>query len=73
MKRTRAWSIRRQTIRRSDSQTRWDQAYQHLLQWTTTHREGVRGALTPPLQQVADAYCSLRPGLDQPTGPNADH
>jgi hypothetical protein len=39
MNRPHAGSIRRQTIRRSDAQTRWDQAYQHLLQWTT-NREG---------------------------------
>ena len=71
MNRTRAWSIRRQAIRRSDAQTRWDQAYQHLLQWTAD-REGAPAPLAPQ-QEVADARCPLRPRLDQPTSPSADH
>jgi hypothetical protein len=74
MNRTRAWSIRRQTIRRSDAQTRWDQAYQHLLQWTVD-REGGRTPEAPlaPQQEVADARRPLRPCLDQPTSPSANH
>jgi len=72
MKRTRAWSIRRQTIRRSDAQTRWDQTYQHLLQWTTANREGAQAPLAPQ-QEVADARCPLRPRLDQPASPSANH
>ncbi len=71
MNRTRAWSIRRQTIRRSDAQTRWDQAYQHLLQWTAD-REGAQAPLAPQ-QEVPDARCPLRSRLDQPTSPSADH
>jgi hypothetical protein len=71
MNRTRAWSIRRQTIRRSDSQTRWDQAYQHLLQWTAD-REGAQAPLAPQ-QEVPDECCPVRPGLDQPTSPSANH
>ena len=73
MNRTCAWRIRRQPIRRSDAQTRWDQAYQHLLQWTAK-REGARTPQVPlaPQQEVADAHCPLRPGLDQPTSPSAD-
>jgi hypothetical protein len=68
MKRTRTWSIRRQTTQRSDAQTRWDQAYQHLLQWTAD-REGARAPLALQ-QEVADAYCSLCPGLDESTSPS---
>ena len=74
-KRTSGWSIRRQLIWRSDGQTRWDQAYQHLLQ-RTLNREGAStpGApLAPMLQEVTDARCSLRPCLDQPASPSADH
>ena len=71
MNRTRIWSIRRLTIWRSDAQTRWDQAYQHLLQWTTD-REGAPAPLAPQ-QEVADACCPLRPCLDQPTSPSANH
>ncbi len=76
MNRTHAsWRIRRQTTQRSDTQTRWDQAYQHLLQWTVD-REGVRTPETPlasQQQEVFDAYCPLRPCLDQPTGPSTNH
>ena len=68
---TRAWSIRRLTSRRSDAQTRWDQAYQHLLQWTVD-REGTQAPLAPQ-QEVPDECCPLRPCLDQPTSPSADH
>jgi len=71
MKRTRAWSIRRLTIRRRDAQTRWDQVYQHLLQWTADH-EGAQAPLDPQ-QEVADAYCPLRPCLDHPTSPSANY
>jgi len=52
MKRMRTWSIRRQTMRRSDAQTRWDQAYQHLLQWTTD-REGAHEAPLAPQQETS--------------------
>ena len=77
MKRTRPWSIRRQTIRRqtirrSDAQIRWDQAYQHLLQWTA-NRESAHEAPLAPQQEVADARCPLCPSLDQPTSPSTDH
>jgi hypothetical protein len=71
MNRTRTWSIRRQTIWRSDAQIRWDQAYQHLLQWTVD-REGARTPLALQ-QEVADAYCPLRPRLDESTSPSPDH
>jgi hypothetical protein len=71
MNRTRTWSIRRQTIRRRDAQTRWDQAYQHLLQWTVD-REGARAPLALQ-QEVADAHCPLRPCLDESTSPSANH
>jgi hypothetical protein len=73
MNRTRAWRIQRQLIERSDAQTRWDQAYQHLLQWTTTNQEGVKPCLTPPLQEVPDAYCPLCPCLDQSASPSTNH
>ena len=71
MNRTRTWSIIRQTIRRSDSQTRWDQAYQYLLQWTVD-REGAQAPLAPQ-KEVPDACCRLRPCLEQPPSPSADH
>jgi hypothetical protein len=71
MNRTRTWSIQRQTIRRSNAQTRWDQAYQHLLQWTAD-REGARAPLALQ-QEVADAHCPLRPCLDQPTSTSPNH
>jgi hypothetical protein len=74
MNRTRPWSIRRQAIGRSDAQTRWDQAYQHLLQWTAD-RAGARTPQAPLAlqQEVPDARCPLRPNLDQPTSPSTNH
>jgi hypothetical protein len=73
MNRTHAWRIHRQLIGRSDAQTRWDQAYQHLLQWTVD-REGAQArAPLAPEQEVLDACCPLRSCLDQPTSPSADN
>jgi hypothetical protein len=72
MKRMRTWQIRRQTTRRSDAQTRWDQAYQHLLQWTA-NREGGDQAPLAPQQEVSDAHCPLRASLNEPTSPSPDH
>jgi hypothetical protein len=72
MKRLRTWTIRRQTTRRSDAQTRWDQAYQRLLQWTA-NREGAHWARLAPQQEASDAHCPLRAGLDEPTSPSTDH
>jgi hypothetical protein len=74
MNRTHAWRSRRQTTQRSDAPTRWDQAYQHLLQWTV---DGA-GAHTPetpraPQQEVPEACCPVRPCLDQPTGPSTNY
>jgi hypothetical protein len=71
MKRTRVWTIRRQTLRRNDAQTRWDQAYQHLLQWTA-NREGAQAPLAPQ-QEVVDAHCPVRPCLNQSTSPSTNH
>jgi Resolvase, N terminal domain len=53
MNRMRPWRIRRQPIGRSDAQTRWDQAHQHLLQWTVD-REGACTPAAPlaPEQEV---------------------
>src|SRR5689334_21343581 len=80
MNRMRTWSIRRQTMRRSEAQrgaarrseaqTRWDHAYQHLLQWRA-NREGADEAPRALEQETTDAHCPLRPGLDQPTSPGA--
>ena len=72
MNRMRAWNIRRQLIRRSEAQTRWDQAYQHLLQWTA-NREGAHEAPLAPQQEASDAHCPLRPRLDQPASPGTNH
>jgi len=71
MNRTRTWSIRRQMMRRRDAQTRWDQAYEHLLQWRVD-REGAWAPLALQ-QEVTDAHCPLRPGLDESTSPSANH
>ncbi len=69
---THAWRIQRQTIRRSDAQTRWDQAYQHLLKWTVD-REGTQAPLAPQQEVLDNACCPVRPCLDQPTSPSANH
>jgi hypothetical protein len=72
MNRTRTWSIQRQPLLRSDAQTRWDQVYQHLLQWTVD-REGAHEPLLASQQEEPDARCPLRPRLDQPTSPSTNH
>jgi len=61
------WTIRRQTVARSDGQRRWDQAYQHLLRWTRETPAGL------PPQEEKDASSVLRPGLDEPASSDPDH
>ena len=37
----RQWKVRRQFQLTKDAERRWDQAYQHLLEWTLPNRQDV--------------------------------
>src|SRR5262249_36064275 len=52
----------RQTVRRSDAQTRWDQAYQHLLQWMG-NREGATCLPHPSHLRARNRRWSGKDGL----------
>lgn len=67
----RAWSIHRRFIAKTNSQTRWDQVYQHLLRWTTQRAE--EGPSPAPLQEVSDADRVVCAGLDHPASPSPNH
>ena len=71
MKRKRTWSIRRRFIAQANSQSRWDQVYQHLLRWTSQRAE--EGTSPAALQEDADADRVVCAGLDHPASPCPNH
>ena len=72
----RHWQIRRQFQETADATQRWDQAYQHLLQWSQP---------TPPLDipnppisllspsEVTYDQCDLCPGVDRSSSSGTNH
>jgi hypothetical protein len=63
----RQWTIRRQFQPTMDAERRWDQAYQHLLEWT----------LLPPSRPSTELEAryedrDLRAGVDQPSDPGSN-
>ena len=72
----RQWRVRRQFLPLPDGAQRWDQAYQHLLQWTLADVPRV----TPPVQgcsfpkqEESDEHGDLCAGVDRPADPRPDH
>ncbi len=67
------WRIHRQTIPLPNGQQRWDQVYQHLLQWTQVHRPEPTPAPTIPNSQEANhARSSVSSGLHLESSPRPD-
>jgi hypothetical protein len=71
----RYWQIRRQCQETADATQRWDQAYQHLLQWnhpnppTDTPNPSI--SLSP--SEVTHDQCHLCPGVDRSSSPRPNH
>jgi hypothetical protein len=74
----RRWSVRRETVPRSDGQRRWDSAYQCLLRRATDRPMVLEGALASRepsagrQQEANDAGGGLRPSLDPASAVGAD-
>jgi len=66
------WRVHRQGSPRDDGQRRWDQAYQLLAGWATQPAIDP-GWRVPPTQEVSDARCGVRAGLDPTSSPGPDH
>jgi hypothetical protein len=70
------WRVRRQFLPVPDGAQRWDQAYQHLLQWTLAN--GPRGAPPPrgcssPNQEANDENGNLCARVDRAADPGPDY
>jgi hypothetical protein len=72
----RHWQIRRQFQEGADATQRWDQAYQHLLQWSQPNpppdTPNPSIALLSP-SEVTHDQCYLCPGVDRPSSPGPNH
>ena len=65
------WHVSRSAAARSDSQRRWDYAYQFLLRWVMENSAGV-APVPSHLQEDQNGDRIVRPGLDQSPTTNAD-
>lgn len=75
MRMKRQWAIRRQFQPTMDAERRWDQAYQHLLEWTA--QSDLVGAPLPSSGPPAELEAryedrDLRAGIDQPSDPGSN-
>jgi len=70
----RDWTIRRHCVATTDAQRRWDQAYQLLVQWSTTGPEESSSAPAGASRQEEDYedrfVCT---GLNPTTSTNPNH
>src|ERR1700676_376706 len=72
----RQWNVRRRFQLTKDAQRRWDQAYQHLLEWTQPSKpESVLlPSFRPPAEtEVKCEECDLSAGIDQSSDPGPNH
>jgi hypothetical protein len=74
------WHTRRSFVKSSDSQARWDRAYQHLLQWSSPvaqpplkSQDRLKLPEAPDGQEVTHACSGVCARLDTQSGANADH
>ena len=70
------WRIRRELQPKPDGQRRWDQAYQHLLQWaqmTPPETANVPIPCSQPHQEVYHENSDLRTRVDPTAGTDANH
>jgi hypothetical protein len=68
----RQWKVRRQFQPTTNAERRWDQAYQHLLEWTLPIRDQV-ASFRPPAE-VEERYedRDLSASIDQPSDPGSN-
>jgi hypothetical protein len=71
----REWRVRRQLQPTMDATRRWDQVYQHLLEWTLASEAvpTLRPFRSPAGREISDEHGHLCPGIDEPSDPVANH
>jgi hypothetical protein len=73
----RQWRIRRHFRVAADGAQRWDQAYQHLLEWAqqSSPKSGVPLLALPPspVQEEKYEHGNLCPGVDRAANPSPDY
>ena len=71
----RQWKVRRQFQPTTNAERRWDQAYQHLLEWTLPIdrvRDQVASFRPPAEVEVRYEDCDLSARIDQPSDPGSN-
>jgi hypothetical protein len=63
----RSWSVQRQGVAKPEGWSRWDQAYQALLTWTSPCHQPSHG------QEVTNEDCRLRARFQPAAGAKPDH
>ena len=69
------WRISRQFQPTGDAELRWDQAYQHLLEWTLPSDPAsapLPSFHLPAKAEVRDEDCDLCAGIDEPSDPGSN-
>ena len=72
----RQWKVRRQFQPTTHAERRWDQAYQHLLEWTLPNDpvSDLLASFRPPAEaEVRYEDCDLSAGIDKPSDPGSNH
>jgi hypothetical protein len=71
----RQWKVRRQFQPTTNAERRWDQAYQHLLEWTLPIDPvpDQLASFRPPAEvEVRYEDCDLSASIDQPSDPGSN-
>ena len=71
----RQWNVRRQFQPTTNAERRWDQAYQHLLEWTLPIDpvpDQLASFRPPPEVEVRYEDCDLSARIDQPSNPGSN-
>jgi hypothetical protein len=63
----RQWKVRRQFQPTTNAERRWDQAYQHLLEWTRPVPDQLASFRPPAEAEVRYEDCDLCASIDQPS------
>ena len=63
----RQWKVRRQFQPTTNAERRWDQAYQHLLEWTRPVADQLASFRPPAEAEVRYEDCDLCASIDQPS------
>ena len=72
----RQWKVRRQFQPTTNAERRWDQAYQHLLEWSLPNDPvpDLLASFRPPAEtELRYEDCDLFAGIDKPSDPGSNH